>query len=147
MGKKFRDMSPEEKAKVYARTERYRKKNMQLYRDAAKRYAEANPEKTKEQGKKWREGNKEYLLAYQREAKRSRKLEAIVYLGGKCSSCGGVFHPAVYEFHHLDPSTKERDPSKLLNRSREVLYKELDKCVLLCANCHRLEHHKGSYSE
>lgn len=138
-------MSDEEKAKHKARTERYRKKNMTLYSEAAKRYVESNPEKAKEAGRVWRSQNKQHLLEYQRQAKRARKLEAIEYLGGCCSRCKGVFHPAVYEFHHIDPSTKDRDPSKMLNLSKKRLYTELDKCVLLCANCHRLEHHEGNY--
>ena len=89
--------------------------------------------------------NKEYVLQKQREDKRKRKLWAIEYLGGKCSSCGETFHPAVYEFHHTDPSTKDRDPSKMLQLSLTRLTEELDKCVLLCANCHRIEHHGDKY--
>ena len=76
-----------------------------------------------------------------RKKRRDRKLEAIEYLGGKCSECGGTFHIASYDFHHIDPNTKDFKPSDLFARSKELLYKELDKCVLLCANCHRVHHY------
>lgn len=69
-----------------------------------------------------------------------RKLEAIQYLGGKCKDCSGVFHHAVFEFHHRDPTQKDFDWSKLRKRSRSAITDELDKCDLLCANCHRLRH-------
>jgi hypothetical protein len=125
--------------------ERYRKKNPKLYRKAALKYYHNNKEKCSERAKKYREENKEHIRDKQREAKRKRKLEAIQYLGGKCISCKEEFHPAVYEFHHRDPKTKDRDPSKMLSLSWERVVKELDNCDLLCANCHRLEHHRESY--
>lgn len=95
--------------------------------------------------KVWRDKNKEYVKDKQREGKRRRKLWAIDYLGGKCTECKNTFHPSIYEFHHINPITKDRDPSKMLQLSLIKLTNELDKCVLLCANCHRLEHHGDSY--
>jgi predicted HNH restriction endonuclease len=46
------------------------------------------------------------------------------------------------EFHHKDPSLKEFGPSgRILKRlSWEKITKEIDKCILLCANCHRELH-------
>jgi len=71
-----------------------------------------------------------------------RKLEAIELLGGKCSACGGMFHPACYDFHHVNPKEKDFDPCSGLTKKKEVFFEELKKCVLLCANCHRLHHFK-----
>ena len=68
------------------------------------------------------------------------KEEAVQYMGGKCSKCNGVFHTSAYDFHHLDPTEKDVDPGILLRGSKEKLYAELDKCILLCANCHRIHH-------
>ena len=89
----------------------------------------------------WYEANKADVLIKQRDKKRQRKLDAINYLGGVCKQCHGTFHPAIFEFHHRDPTTKDADPSKLFNRSWERILEEIDKCDLLCANCHRLIHH------
>ncbi len=68
------------------------------------------------------------------------KLKAIAYLGGACSDCGGVFPPYVYDFHHLDEDTKLGNPSRFLRGDWKSAVSELDKCVLLCANCHRGRH-------
>jgi len=142
---KYADMTPEQKAADYARKERYRKKNMEKTNEYARKYYHANKEACAERAKQWRTRNKDYVLLKQRESKRKRKEEAIEYLGGICTKCNGTFHPAVYEFHHRDPATKDRDPSKMLQLSWKRLQEELDKCELLCANCHRLTHHEDNY--
>lgn len=111
----------------------------------AREYYHRNKEKCKERHSHWYEKNKKVSLEKQKIKKREKKLWSIEYLGGCCSSCGGTFHPSVYEFHHKDPTTKDRDPSKMMSLSHEKLQNELDKCVLLCANCHRIEHHGDSY--
>lgn len=114
-------------------------------RKAALKYYYADKERAARKAAHWRANNKEYIRTKQREDKRQRKLDAIQYLGGICSDCKQDFHPAVYEFHHTDPETKDRDPSKMLQLSWAKVTAELDKCVLLCANCHRLTHHKDKY--
>jgi hypothetical protein len=43
-------------------------------------------------------------------------------------------------FHHRDPETKEFTVSQMLDRAWSVLVTELDKCDLLCFNCHMEEH-------
>jgi hypothetical protein len=70
------------------------------------------------------------------------KEKAIEYLGGKCTDCGLVDEPCVYDFHHLDPTQKEIAFGSRGGKSFESLKPELDKCVLLCANCHRKRHYK-----
>ncbi len=68
------------------------------------------------------------------------KLRAIEYLGGKCADCKKEYPPYVYDFHHLDGSTKLDNPSRALRGDWEKAREELDKCVLLCSNCHRGRH-------
>lgn len=86
--------------------------------------------------------DKETHNAWIRERRRDNKLKAIEYKGGKCSVCGNTFHPAVYDFHHLDPSIKDANPTVLLKGTFEDALSELDKCILVCSNCHRLIHHE-----
>lgn len=69
-----------------------------------------------------------------------RKLEAIAYLGGKCTSCGYNKYYGSLEFHHRNPAEKEFQWNQMKKRSLEDIKKELDKCDLLCANCHREAH-------
>lgn len=123
----------------------HEKMNPEYHREHALKYYYANKEKCAEKARVWRLANLEYIKTKQREDKRKRKEQAIQYLGGKCQKCNGTFHPAVYEFHHIDPETKDRDPSKMLSLKWERVTAELDKCLLLCANCHRLTHHEDSY--
>jgi hypothetical protein len=74
-----------------------------------------------------------------------KKIDAILYKGGRCIDCNLQYpelpYP-VFEFHHLDPNKKDVSWTKLRLRSKEKIHKELDKCVLLCANCHRIRHHE-----
>lgn len=64
----------------------------------------------------------------------------IDHLGGKCSKCFGTFNNCVYDFHHLRDKKFEISKS-ILNISIDELVKEVEKCILLCANCHRILHH------
>jgi len=51
-------------------------------------------------------------------------------------------HPQCLEFHHTDPSTKKGNISDLVRDfSTKRLMEEINKCVVLCANCHRKQHH------
>ncbi|WP_420456347.1 hypothetical protein [Rubrivirga sp.] len=68
------------------------------------------------------------------------KAEEVDRLGGRCADCGGAFHPDVFEFHHLDPSAKEHQWTKIRLFAVDRRRRELSKCVMLCANCHRMRH-------
>ena len=60
-------------------------------------------------------------------------------MGGCCQVCGGVFPSAAFDFHHV--GKKDADPSFLIaNGSVERIAQEIEQCILLCANCHRIEH-------
>ncbi len=75
--------------------------------------------------------------------KRRHKLREMAreYKGGKCMLCGYKRCPGALEFHHKDPKKKEFAISvRGLTRSWEKIQKELEKCVLICANCHREVH-------
>lgn len=71
---------------------------------------------------------------------RRRKKQAVEYMGARCADCGGVFPYYVYDFHHLDPSQKDMQFNSLRRRSWDTIRAELDKCVMVCANCHRIRH-------
>jgi type II secretory ATPase GspE/PulE/Tfp pilus assembly ATPase PilB-like protein len=76
--------------------------------------------------------------------RRREKLKhmAILYKGNKCHDCHTQFKEyTVYEFHHLDPAQKDFSLScDGHTRSWETIKSELDKCAMLCANCHRIRH-------
>lgn len=66
------------------------------------------------------------------------------YKGGKCEKCGYDKCLAAMEFHHLDKNTKDFEIGKLRFTSwwknKDFVIRELDKCQLLCSNCHKEEH-------
>ncbi len=68
------------------------------------------------------------------------RAKAIEYKGGKCEICGYDKYVGALEFHHKDPTQK--DPTGLRAIKLTKLFAEVDKCMLLCANCHREEHAK-----
>lgn len=68
------------------------------------------------------------------------KEQAIQYLGGKCSNCGYNKCSAALDFHHIDPNEKDKNYDNYKGSFSNKLKTELDKCVLLCSNCHRELH-------
>lgn len=59
--------------------------------------------------------------------------------GGKCSHCGIVDFPIIYDFHHLISTEKEFQLSQQI-RSWKSLVDEAKKCAMLCSHCHRKLH-------
>ena len=85
----------------------------------------------------------EYLKnAVVKRRKQIREM-AIEYKGTKCSICGYDNCIQALDFHHIKDDEKDFGISaKGYTRSWDSVRKELDKCILLCANCHR-EVHEG----
>jgi hypothetical protein len=67
----------------------------------------------------------------------SNKIRAIEYMGGSCQLCGYARCGQALEFHHVDPERKTANFTNLKQWAWDRLRVELDKCVMLCANCHR----------
>ena len=59
-----------------------------------------------------------------------------------CAKCGEK-RPYVLDFHHIDPSIKDADIARMTSNSNKVenIQKEIDKCIVLCSNCHREFHY------
>lgn len=77
--------------------------------------------------------------AIQRQQKLKRR--CVEYKGSCCQSCGYSKYIGALEFHHIEPQHKDFTISHLGRTSFDDKVKaELDKCILLCANCHRETH-------
>ena len=70
------------------------------------------------------------------------KEELVKYKGGKCEICGYNKCIEALEFHHLNREEKDFTISSYLRLGIDKLKKEADKCILVCANCHREIHGK-----
>lgn len=79
---------------------------------------------------------------WQKERRIKLKKRLVSCKGGKCSICGYDKHIEILEFHHLEPSIKDLTIGSSWNRSFQILKEEADKCILVCANCHREIHLK-----
>jgi transposase-like protein len=66
----------------------------------------------------------------------------VEYKGGSCTKCGGQFSPSSLAFHHIDPSQKDFSLSEKRAWSVPRLIKEVDKCILVCHNCHAEIHNE-----
>lgn len=75
---------------------------------------------------------REYSKVWTRN-KRQRLRQEWIEANGPCQDCGGS---ESLEIHHKDPSQKKFKPSSLWTRKREVREAELDKCIVLCKDCH-----------
>lgn len=80
-----------------------------------------------------------YILRLEQQDKRLKLKQALVDLkGGCCSNCQYSKCLSALEFHHIDESRKEFSISQTTNLA--AAKKEIESCVLLCANCHREVH-------
>lgn len=71
-----------------------------------------------------------------------RKEQSVAYLGGCCTKCGYSKCIASLAFHHRDPKEKMFGIGSSVAASKPwaELQLELDKCILLCQNCHHELH-------
>jgi len=81
--------------------------------------------------------------AYHTNRVKEVKLKMISYKGNQCEDCELKLeksHYSVFEFHHLEPKQKDPNFDKIKYQSWDKITNELDKCAILCANCHRIRH-------
>ncbi|ATW58232.1 hypothetical protein CNR37_00015 [Pseudomonas phage ventosus] len=71
--------------------------------------------------------------------RKENKEKAVACKGGCCEVCGYSKCIAALEFHHLDPTTKERE-GEFRSWSWDKIRAEVDKCILVCSNCHKEIH-------
>lgn len=83
----------------------------------------------------------EYLKKAVANRRKVLKSKALEYKGGQCQVCGYKRYVGALEFHHLDPQKKDFGIGyKGYTRSWVTVQKELDKCILVCSNCHQEIH-------
>lgn len=102
-------------------------------------YCAAQSNKRSRQKNQWKYNLKS------RERRNARKQRAVEYKGGICKHCNQTFHFSAFDFNHIDPTQKDKDPGLMMGSTDEKLFEELDKCILLCSNCHRTHHFQNGY--
>lgn len=99
-------------------------------KDCCREYRKANREKFREYQKIYYHKNSEAKKQY-----RTDKRGEIHKLKYPCVKCGEG-RPYAIDFHHINPSEKEFEPSQIITASNTKLLEELKKCICLCRNCH-----------
>lgn len=86
----------------------------------------------------WREANRERARAYDKD--RREAYRAVVYAAKDrpCADCGKTYPPYVMDFDHVRGEKLFNLGENGATRSLEVLQAEIDKCDVVCANCHRI---------
>ena len=110
----------------------------------------------------WRKNNqdkmREYRRRYYHRNKESQKIKIISRKKSitewaknlksklKCEICG-FNHPAALDFHHNNPKEKDMEISMAMRNgwSKKRILSEIEKCKILCANCHRVFHNTINY--
>lgn len=77
---------------------------------------------------------------YTRQQGQIKREYALSKLGGKCLHCGYDRHSCALDIHHLDPSQKDEKFHGMRGWSIERIDREIAGCILLCKNCHAIEH-------
>jgi len=109
-------------------------------------WRDRNREKDRARRRRWELTNKKQkpvqIIASHRKRARFLKAKLVKEMGGQCSQCGYSKSLSALSFHHINPSTKNKNISQMLRYSPITeLKEEVLKCVLLCLNCHT-EHHQ-----
>lgn len=110
-------------------------KHFDVSRDTIRKYI-SDSEIIEKGGRKTKSKSKAVI-----DWRKRKKVELVEYKGGKCEICGYNKSYNVLQFHHINPDEKDFTISRK-SYSLERLKKEVDKCILVCANCHIEIHEK-----
>ena len=143
----YLNLSEEEKEEYRRKgRERYYKKrgNVRTYQAG---YRKALLEKDPDYYKKYLEQNKERNNFNRKERQIRLKQKLLEYKKDKfCSVCGYKEHPEILQFHHKNKEEKSFGIGNGANKPWNIFLEEINKCILLCPNCHLLLHYKeGNY--
>jgi hypothetical protein len=99
-----------------------------------------NKEKQKEYQRKW---HSEHKIPKTKQTSHNKRKQMVEEAKDKpCAICKIKYPPCAMDLHHIDPSTKDMGGISGMIRmgSYQKLQEEIDKCIPLCAVCHRLLH-------
>jgi hypothetical protein len=124
-------------------------KNPDKHREIKRKEYQKNSNKYKKRAKEWRKNNpdKTYLADKKRwkEGQKAMRHYLKSQEGGHCKKCGYDKNLDALDWHHKDPSTKEFNLSqiRITPKNYNIIIKEIEKCVLVCSNCHREIHYSN----
>ena len=137
--KKYNTTNREERAD---KAKKYYQENKEERTAYKKQYYQANREEITAKQRQYHSDNKGGILAQARAQRAERSHMLFEYKGGACSHCKlrEPDHLEIYDYHHTDPNTKLHGIATIMTGPMDRIMAEVDKCLLLCSNCHRKEH-------
>jgi len=123
----------------------YYKNNKEKHRKNMKKFREANPEKKEEYCKKWKSKNKDRVREKNNEYKRKQNQKRKGFIDDYKKSCFCLkceesrFY--MLDFHHKDSNLKDFNLGEATKYSLNKIKKEIEKCIMLCRNCHSEFHY------
>lgn len=98
------------------------------------------------------ERNRQRYKGYNKTSHQKKKIRYYNILNSYsdkvCSKCNYTSNYwAPFDWHHVDNTTKRYELSSMVRHSEKEIIEELDKCILLCSNCHRLLHYEEQLNE
>ena len=84
-----------------------------------------------------------------RETRKERKKTLVEQRGSTCAICNQQYPPNLFDFHHVYPDTKLFGLSvkSMTDHHWQKVLEEANKCLMVCANCHRIIHEKEKQNE
>lgn len=135
------------KERIAERQREYYKENKEQMLKKNKEYRRETKEARSLQSKRYYQENKTHRLEFCSQRRKNQKIlvDAIAVHYGCCNpNCkwSGPYKACHLDFHHLDPTAKERAVSTMCAYNKKRIAAEINKCVVLCRNCH-CEFHLG----
>jgi len=145
--RKYRaNLTEERKAEIKATTATWRKNQTPEYRKKrnalSKAWHDRQPQEYKDKrlaALQARMTRKE-LTEHKHRYRRKTKAKLVIMFGDKCHDCGNTFPHVCYDFHHTDPNKKTSIVAVMYQHKWETVLKEVEGCIMICANCHRIRH-------
>ena len=135
--KKYRELNKEKKRDQNIKwREENKEKIRERRKEGDKRYREENKEKIREKRLEYYQLNNEKIRKHQREYIKEKRAICLEYLGGKCVKCGATER---LEFDHIKREGKKYSIARKLTYKFDNIKEELDKCQLLCVDCHKVK--------
>ena len=124
------------------------KNNLEFMKKKAKKqseYCRKHPEKVKAARKKYYLKNKSKERSKNKIYFQNRLSIINTYRNIPCYICKRMFLPCVMDFHHREPSKKVKNIIDMVFGAYpiEIIIKEIEKCIVICANCHVKFNNKG----
>lgn len=121
------------------------------FKNCPEKSAEKRNETKRQWMKKYYHANKDTLRVKNREISKKSELRNKKFIMGckqcPCFDCGKFYPFYVMEYHHRDPKTKIDNVSNMRNDSIQKVLEEINKCDIICSNCHRIREHKDKYTD